>query len=448
MKPQILWLFQVFERHHYELYLVGGCVRDMILNRAIHDYDFTTNALPTEMISILDNEPCKVILTGEKHGTITVIYQDELMEITTYRNDGVYEQHRKPKQVTFSQNLLSDLQRRDFTMNAIAYHPNHGLIDPYHGQEDCSNRLIRCVGNATERFEEDALRMLRAIRFSFQLRFALEDQLINAIHTQKHLLSFISMERIQEEFNKMLMSDAKNCLSQLKALEVLPYIIPSYTLIYDLPQESKWHLYDVFTHTDVALNHTSGFSLEEKLAVVLHDIGKAECKTYDAHGAAHFYNHPVVSTDIARASLKRLKYPNQVINTVCTLITYHDYYVLPKPKVLRRFLAKLDMNFKMAYAILKVQYADDCAKNKELAQEKLDNIDACVTMLKEIEHEKPCRRCDLSVNGYDMLALGFQGKEIKAVLDYLYRIVIDDPSRNQKDMLMEMAVAFQSQQNK
>lgn len=444
MKPQVLWLFDLFEQHHYEIYLVGGCVRDRILNRPIHDYDFTSNATPQEMISLLENEPCKVILTGAKHGTITVIYQDEQMEITTYRSDGVYEQHRKPKQVCFSDDLLQDLKRRDFTMNAIAYHPRLGYIDPLDGIQDCKKHIIRCVGNAKERFKEDALRILRAIRFSFQLDFTLESNCLDAIRKQAHLLNYISKERIQEEFNKMLMSNTKNTLSRLRDTQVLPYIIPTYTMIDHITQESKWHIYDVFTHSDVALNHTIGYTLEEKLAIVFHDIGKAKCKTLDEFGVAHFYKHPVVSAEIAKTSLKDLKYANKIIQKVCTLISFHDYYVLPKPKILRRFLAKLDMDFSMAYAILNVQYADDCAKNKDMAQGLLQNIEKCVALLKEMEQDKPDRRCDMAVNGHDMLALGFQGKEIKNVLDYLYAWIIDEPSRNQKDVLIKQAMMFKN----
>ncbi len=444
MKSQVLWLFHLFEQHHFEIYLVGGCVRDQILKRPVHDYDFTSNATPQEMITLLENEPCKVILTGAKHGTVTVIYQEEQMEITTYRSDGVYEQHRKPKQVRFSDDLLSDLKRRDFTMNAIAYHPRFGYIDPFHGIQDCQKQRIRCVGNAKERFEEDALRILRAIRFSFQLGFTLESDCLDAIRKQAHLLSFISKERIKDEFNKMLMSDAKHTLSRLRDAQVLPYIIPTYSMIDHITQESKWHNYDVFTHTDIALNHSIDYTLEEKIAIVFHDIGKAKCKTFDEFGVAHFYKHPVVSAEIAKASLQHLKYSNKIIQKVCTLISYHDYHVLPKQKILRRFLAKLDMNFSMAYAILNVQYADDCAKSKEMAQALLNNIEKCVAVLKEMEHNKPSRRCDMAVNGHDMIALGFQGKEIKNVLDYLYAWIIDEPLRNQKDLLLKQAMIFKN----
>lgn len=437
---QVLWLFQQFSQQHFELYLVGGCVRDLLLGRSVHDYDFTTNATPQEMIDFLQNQPCTIIPTGLKHGTITILYEKEPMEVTTYRSDGDYEDHRRPKKVQFSNHLIDDLARRDFTINAIAYHPDTGIVDPYNGQNDLSNSLIRCVGNSEERFDEDALRILRALRFSFQLQFTLEDACANAIKQKAHTLLHISKERIREEFTKMLFSDRDDLLTTLRMYGVLPYIIEELTQIYDISQESKWHIYDVFTHSDQALNHTKGYSLEEKLAVVFHDIGKAHTKTIDEQGDAHFHGHPAISAALAKDALKKLTYPNKIIKQVLPLIEYHDYYVTPNKRTLRRFLSHIDMNYELAYAILHVQYADDCAKNMCVAQEKLENIEVCVAMLKQMEQEeKALHLKDLEVNGYDMMDIGYEGKEIKEILTYLYHMVLEEPTLNKKSQLLKLA---------
>lgn len=442
--PQpVIWLMDLFEQHHKEIFLVGGCVRDLLLSRPIHDYDLTSNATPYEMMELLKDMDCHVIPTGLKHGTLTILKDDMEMEITTYRHDGSYEGHRKPAQVAFTTSIEEDLARRDFTINAIAWHPKHGLIDPYGGQADLQKHIIRCVGDPNKRFFEDALRILRALRFSFTLAFTIEDTCQTAIKANAHYLEYISKERIKEEFDKMLLSDAPAILQTLKEMEVLPYIIPEMVQLYHIPQETKWHCYDVFTHTDIALHHTKGYSLSEKLAIVFHDFGKMDTKTIDMAGVAHFHGHPVHSCAYAKTILKRLTYPNKMIQDVCTLITYHDYYLQPKKRILRRFLGHIDMSYPTAYAILRVQYADDMAKNMEVVQEKLDILQEVISLLKEMEAEKDIlQRKDMAVNGRDMMALGYEGRAIKEVLDYLYQNILEDPTMNTKDELLEMARQF------
>lgn len=442
--PQpILWLLDVFEAHHKELFFVGGCVRDLLLERELHDYDFTTNATPDEMIKMFEGMDCSVIPTGIKHGTLTIRKDAMAVEITTYRKDGMYEQHRKPHQVTFTTAIEEDLSRRDFTINAIAWHPKHGLIDPFHGQEDLEKKIIRTVGDPQQRFTEDALRILRGLRFSFTLQFSIDEACQKAMKENAHLLSFISNERIRDEFNKMLMSDANNLLSTLKKMEVLPYIIAEFPKLYTLSQETKWHNYDVFTHTDIALNHTKGYTLSEKLAIVLHDFGKLDTKCIDASGVAHFYGHPSISCDYAKTILKRLTYPNRILREVVTLIEYHDYPIQANKRILRRFLGHIDMDYEIAYAILRVQYADDMAKNMEIVQEKITILEASNCLLKTMQEEESIlQRKDMAVNGNDMISLGYEGKGIKEVLQYLYQIVLDDPSKNEHAVLMKLAKDF------
>ena len=438
LPDQVEWLMNQIQMHGYACFLVGGCVRDHLLGRKIHDYDLTSNATPDQLIACFEHTSCKLIMSGLKHGTISVLYEDMMMEVTTYRKESGYERHRKPKQVSFCDDLMTDLSRRDFTINAIAYHPSIGLIDPFHGQSDLRNKVIRCVGKSEQRFEEDALRILRALRFSFQLAFRLDPACEQAIKDKAHLLSFLSKERIREEWNAMLKSDTPHLLQRLKEAQVLLYILPELRLIYDLPQESKWHIYDVFTHTDIALNHSTGFTLEEKLAIVLHDIGKAQTKTYDGHGNAHFYGHPKISAALAQQALAALRYPKAVIQTVTTLIRYHDYTLHPNRKAMRRFLAHVDMDMGMAQAILRVQIADDLAKHPQMAKEKRLRVQACQTLLQEMEEsEPPLRLQDLAINGHDLLALGYEGKRIGQALSYLYQKVLDDPTFNEREVLLQ-----------
>ncbi len=437
LTKQVLWLFDQFQSNGYELYLVGGCIRDMLLVRPIHDYDFSTNATPDEMIYFLRDTPCKIIETGKKHGTLTILYQNESMEVTTYRLEQTYVGHRRPDHVIFTKNLIHDLSRRDFTINAMAYHPRYGLVDPFGGQKDLKDAIIRCVGDSEQRMEEDALRILRALRFSFELHFALEAQCEQAIKKKASLLTYISKERIRDEWNRMLLSDAKQLLRKLRNNGVLPYIIPQITMIESLTQENPWHIYDVFTHTDVALDHSEGMSLSEKLAIVFHDFGKAQCKSFDENHNAHFFHHAQISAEIAAAALQEMKYSNKLINRVVTLITFHDYALKPRVKLLRRFLAKLDTNYELAQSILRVQYADDCAKVSTYAAEKLANNSACQRLLEDMEKEdQMLKRSDLAVNGYDLIALGYQGKQIGECLDRLYQFIVDDPSLNQKHELL------------
>lgn len=434
---QVLWLYDQFQANNYELYLVGGCVRDMLLARDIHDYDFATNATPEEMMRFLTLTTAKLIPTGLSHGTLTVLYQDEAMEVTTYRLETAYIDHRRPDHVIFTRDLISDLSRRDFTINAMAYHPQYGLVDPFGGQEDLNRKIIRCVGNSEQRLEEDALRILRALRFAFTLHFTLNSECEAALKKQAPLLTHISKERIRDEWNQMLLSDTKQLLRKCRDSGVLSYIIPQITMIESLTQENPWHFTDVFTHTDIALDHSANMSLQEKLAIVLHDIGKAKCKTIDEHQQAHFYGHAHISAKIAARALRELRYGNKLIDQVTTLIAFHDYPIQPTPKIMRRFLAKLNGDTDLAESVLKVQYADDCAKNPEYAAKKLDDHAAAMRLLQEMKkNDSIQKRSDLAINGKDLIALGYQGKQIGEWLNRLYQLIVDEPSLNTREALL------------
>lgn len=435
--PSLILKIQIILKEAgFEAYFVGGCVRDMLMQRQTHDYDITTNAQPKEIMQVFASLGYHVIPTGIQHGTVTVMVKQEPVEITTYRIEQDYQDHRHPSTVKFTRNLEEDLKRRDFTMNAIAYDPTDGLYDPFHGAQDIKLKRIRCVGDATKRFQEDALRILRAIRFSCVLDFTLDEACVKAIKQNHGLLRYVSKERIREEFNRLLMGEKRNTLQLLYDFQVLEEILPGYSTLYGHEQKTPWHVYDVFHHTDIALNHTKGYPLESKLAIIFHDWGKPACESFDDNGVAHYKKHAYVSEQIAYEQMKVLKYDNKTIETVCLLIRYHDYYVHEKRSTLRRFVFHFHNDFALAKQALDVQLADDMAKNRTKADEKIVIIKNCLKLLSIMEKEEDMLSIkDLMINGHDLIQLGFQGKAIGDALKIVYEWVLEDPSRNEKDIL-------------
>ena len=437
--PQsIQTILSILSSHNEEAFLVGGCVRDYFLNRNIHDFDIATSAKPEKTMAIFKEHGYSVIPTGLKHGTVTIHLDHQDVEVTTYRVESAYQDHRHPSKVVFTTTLKEDLNRRDFTMNAIAYHPTTGFFDPFHGQEDLNQQLIRCVGDASTRFNEDALRILRAIRFQCQLHFQLDQDCQKGIIQQAHLLTYVSKERIRDEFNKILLSNHLNTLQLLHDLQVLDYILPGYSMIYDYPQRTPWHCYDIFKHTDYALNHTENRPLILKLALVFHDLGKPSCETFDKNGIAHYKRHAIVSEQLALHYLKLLKYDNKTIHQVCLLIRYHDWYVHEKRSCMREYLALFEENYELAFLGLQMQLADDYAKNLEKVQDKIATIQTCIQILKQIQQEQDMvYRKDLAINGNDVKELQIYGKEIKHALDTAYAWVLENPTRNTKKTLLD-----------
>lgn len=438
---EILEIFTILHKHDAEVFLVGGCVRDMFMQRDIHDIDLTTSALPHDVMHYFQEAGYQVIPTGIKHGTITVMIHDQPYEITTYRTESEYQNHRSPADVSFSKNIVEDLQRRDFTINAIACGLHDDIIDPYQGEQDIQKQLIRCVGDPKERFQEDALRILRALRFCAVLDFTIEEDTWHAIQRYAHLLCYISKERIRVEFNKILLTNKKGTLQFLRDANVLCEILPGYDRIYDYPQHTPWHCYDIFKHTDIALDHTENDPLENKLAIIFHDVGKPDCETFDKDGIAHYKKHALLSERIAYDVMKQLTYDHQTIQRVCTLIHYHDYYVTLTRSVLRRFLSKFDHNIPFALQVLDVQLADDQAKNLSRAQAKIDIIYRAKKMILEMEEEQDlmCRK-DMQITGHEIKALGFQGKQIGLVLQVLYDEILKNPEMNTTVELSQYAV--------
>ncbi|SFC22197.1 CCA tRNA nucleotidyltransferase [Clostridium uliginosum] len=416
----------------YEAYIVGGCVRDSVLGKSPKDWDITTKAKPDEVIELFK----KVILTGIKHGTVTVMIGKEGYEVTTYRNDGEYEDNRHPKQVEFVSNLKEDLARRDFSINAMAYNEQDGLVDYFNGVEDLKSKIIKTVGEPKKRFCEDALRMLRAIRFSAQLDFDISNDTLLSIRTLKDNIKNISKERIREEFNKMLVSNTKS-IEVLKETGLLEYIIPYINKTYDFEQNNPYHIYNLYEHTLLSTKLIEN-KLYLKLTMLLHDLGKLKTKTSDENNISHFYGHAKESVLMAEKALKDLKYDNDTINKVTTLIKYHDSTLKTKLSV-KRMLNKIGED--LLRDLIKVQRADVLAQNPIYEKDRILNLVNVENKLNDIIEQSECVNLkDLEINGQDLINIGFnKGKEIGQILNYLLDLVIETPNLNNKEILLKIA---------
>ncbi|HZJ78609.1 MAG TPA: HD domain-containing protein [Clostridia bacterium] len=413
-------------------YIVGGCVRDSLLGLSPYDWDIATSATPEEMIRVFKNS--KVIETGIKHGTLTVIIDSSPLEITTLRIDGEYKDNRHPVDVSYTSDLSKDLSRRDFTINAMAYNRNEGLIDCFSGIDDLNRKLIRCVGEPDRRFNEDALRILRGLRFSSTLGFEIEEKTGQSILMNKDLLKNISVERIQKELIKLLCG--KNVEEVLLNYNnVIFTIIKELEPLYKLKQENKYHNLNVWEHTVRSVSSIPPVA-ELRMAMLLHDIGKAPCTTTDKNGVSHFYGHPKVSVDISDKVLHSLRFPKKFIENVLTLIEYHDARIYENPKQFKRLLGRLgDKRFRQ---LLLVMRADITAQSPELI-ERLKLVDAAEKRLDEIINSKSCLNLsDLAVNGNDIVNVGVsQGKKVGKVLEYLLNEVLESKVDNDKEKLLE-----------
>ena len=432
MPEDVKFIINTLMNNGYESNIVGGCVRDSIMQRNPKDWDITTKANPEEVMKLFD----KVVLTGLKHGTVTVMINKEGYEVTTYRADGEYEDNRHPKEVKFVSSLKEDLARRDFTINAMAYNEKDGLIDYFGGMEDLSNEIIKTVGEPKKRFNEDALRMLRAIRFSAQLNFKIDENVLNAIKELKDNIKNISKERIREELNKILLSNPKK-IDILRKCEILEYIIPGISKIYNFNQNNDYHNFDLYNHTLVATDAIES-RIHLRLAMMLHDFGKIETKITDENGISHYYAHAKESVKIATKILKDLKYDNETINKVLTLIQYHDCTLKSKLSV-KRMLNKIEEE--LFRDLIKVQRADILSQNPVYAEERLLNLVSIESKLDLILSQNECFNLkDLRINGGDLIDIGFKkGKEIGETLKYLLELVIQNPKLNEKEELIKLA---------
>lgn len=423
-------------RHNgYSGYVVGGCVRDSLRGLTPHDWDLTTSAPPEEIERIFAEY--QTVSVGKKYGTVAVIVEGELYEITTYRIDGEYTDSRHPDEVQFSDRLSDDLARRDFTVNAMAYNDEDGLVDLYGGQQDLTNGVIRCVGDPTLRFSEDALRILRALRFAATLGFTIEPATSDAILRQRKLLSDIAGERIREELLKLLCGENTDFVLR-RYRTVIAVFIPELKGTFDFEQNSKHHNRDVYRHTVAAVRNIEPLPLL-RVTMLFHDIGKPLAQTTDKFGVSHYKNHPKIGAAMTREILRRLCMSSAFIDEVCTLIRWHDERFQPDTVMLKGYLKRLGVE--VMQALMLIQHADILAQSKYMREEKLTTLAAVGDELNRIIASGECYSLrQLAVNGSDLLHIGVRsGVQIGKTLDLLLDKVIAGELPNEKEALLAYA---------
>lgn len=435
LPSQVQYALQKLNNAGFEAYLVGGGVRDALMGFAPKDFDITTSALPEQTEQVFAQH--HLIETGLKHGTVTILIDGMPLEITTFRIDGSYSDFRHPDKVTFTVSLKDDLSRRDFTVNALAYHPLTGITDLFGGQADIKGEIIRCVGMPAERFREDALRILRALRFSSVLGFAIDGQTSAAIHTEKDLLKNVSAERIYSEFVKLLCGkNARKILEDY--IDVIGVFIPQTLAMQDCPQNCVYHCFDVLRHTAAAVEAAPAEPVM-RLAAFFHDIGKPACRTTDEAGNDHFYGHCTVSAEITEQVLKELRADTKTVQTVAQLVMHHDTPIRETEKSVKRALNKLTAEG--FYMMLDLKRADTLA-HASACHERLSVLDNLKAIADEVIRKQDCFSLrQLAVNGDDLIAFGLTpGKKIGAVLQRLLDAVVDGEVENEKEALLRFYV--------
>lgn len=429
---KVVLIIKNLQRHGYDAYAVGGCVRDSILNRKPEDWDITTSAKPEQVKRIFR----RTVDTGIEHGTVTVLIGKDGFEVTTYRVDGLYEDGRHPKEVTFTSRLEEDLKRRDFTINAMAYNDDERLVDAFGGMRDLNYHLIRCVGDPKERFSEDALRILRAVRFSAQLAFPIEPETAEAIKSLAPNLEKISAERIQAELVKLLVSDHPERIQDACELGITKVVLPEWDDMVGVKQNTPHHKYDVAAHTVHALQNVKNDKVL-RLTMMFHDMGKPVMKTTDENGRDHFKGHAIASEQIAKTVMKRLKFDNDTIRKVTKLVAYHDYRMEPTGANVRRAMHEIGVELFPYY--LAVRLADTKAQSSYERRGKLENIIQIRELYRNALRNKECVTLkDLAVTGTDLINLGIApGKKLGTLLNELLDMVIEDPAWNQKGKLCD-----------
>lgn len=432
-------IIDTLQSNGFEAYLVGGCVRDSILKRPVHDWDITTSATPDEMKKVFADT--KIIETGIKHGTLTILSVDGFYECTTYRIDGAYSDGRRPDIVHFTKSLTEDLKRRDFTINAMAYNDKEGLIDLFGGRLDLMDHVIRCVGNPEDRFKEDALRIMRALRFAAQLEFDLEMKTKIAAFQMSNTLTKVSAERINSEFCKIL-TQTMGCQIIDYYREIIAVFIPEIKDMFDFEQNNPYHMFNVWDHTIEALVRAVLFmdqnNLTLALATLFHDIGKPHSYQDDPNGIRHFYGHAAKSAETTDSIMRRMRFNNNIREQVVTLVKYHDADIKPEAKYVKRWLNKLDSEH-LLRCLFMLKYSDISGQVVKNRAERLREVSELFTVLDDVINQQACFSLkDLAVNGNDLIAAGMKpGKEIGAILNQMLELVLNDECANDKDALFK-----------
>lgn len=458
---KVRYILDQLKRKQYEGYAVGGCVRDSILGRVPGDWDITTSAKPDEVKKIFR----KTVDTGIAHGTVTVIIGGEGFEVTTYRVDGTYEDHRHPDKVEFTPNLEEDLKRRDFTINAMAYSPDQGIVDLFDGMGDIRRKCIKCVGNPVERFSEDALRMLRGVRFAGQLGFDIEEDTLRAIGELSPTIENVSAERIRVELTKLLLSKEPEKLILAQKTGLCDVFLPEFSEMLQTEQNNPNHCYDVGTHSLYAVRHIQQIYnrmmdmeqndkflspygkeySEEKVntilvfSALLHDVGKPDCYTEDQEGIGHFYGHDARGSEMAHAILRRLKFDNDTVNMVTRIIRFHERRYEGSRKALRKLVSKAGADI-MPYLFM-VQEADILSQSDYGREAKLQRLEEARGMYRDIMRAGEAVSIkELAVTGRDIISLGIEpGPEVGKILNDLLEIVIEEPQKNNSNLLLTEA---------
>lgn len=438
LPPQVQTALKKLNKAGFEAYVVGGGVRDALMGQPPKDYDITTSALPEQTKAVFADD--RLIETGLKHGTVTVLSDGMPLEITTFRTDGAYTDFRHPDSVAFSRRLEDDLARRDFTVNALAYHPDCGIVDCFGGTDDLKNGILRCVGSPVSRFREDALRIFRALRFASVLGFAIEENTAAAIHSEKNLLSYVSAERICSEFFALLCGKAVRPVLEGYA-DVLGVILPQVKAMDGCLQNCRWHCYDVLRHTARAVEVIRPEPIL-RLSAFFHDIGKPLCRTTDEDGTDHFFGHAARSAEITEQCLIALRADTKTVQTVTELVRNHDMPVeMPveeAEKSVKRVLNRLSAE--RFFQLLELKRADTLA-HAPCCHGRLTSIDRAERLANAVLQKQECFSVrQLAVNGNDLLRMGIpQGKMIGAILQVLLEAVLDGTAENEPQALLRCA---------
>ena len=431
LPKKVLFIINNLQLAGYDAFAVGGCVRDSILARKPQDWDITTSAKPEAIKEIFR----RTVDTGIEHGTVTVMIGKDSYEVTTYRIDGAYEDSRHPKEVRFTNCLEEDLRRRDFTINAMAYNDDVRLVDVFGGMQDLNHHLIRCVGDPRERFSEDALRILRAVRFSAQLDFPIEPDTAKAVKELAPNLKNISAERIQTELVKLLVSDHPEKILDAYELGITKVILPEFDAMMETTQETLHHCYNVGEHTIHALMNIPADKVL-RLTMLFHDTGKPARKTVDPDGTAHFKGHAYVSEELTKSIMHRLKFDNDTLRKVSKLVLYHDDRMPATMKHVRRAMNRISAELFPYY--MKVRMADTLAQSDYQRDKKLENLAGIEKCYQEILEKKQCVSLkELKINGQDLIAAGIEkGPKIGQTLQTLLQEVIEEPEKNTREYLL------------
>lgn len=429
---EVCAVLQTLERAGHEAYIVGGCVRDILMGKPPHDWDVTTSALPEETMALFDHF---AIPTGLRHGTVTVRSGETACEVTTFRTDGDYPDHRHPAAVTFTRSLLEDLQRRDLTVNAMAMDVHGTLHDPFGGQADIRRRVLRCVGEPERRFQEDALRILRTLRFSATLGFAIEADTHRSLRERRDDLRYVAAERVREELTKLLCG-AEVLRVLLEDPQVLGVVLPEILPCVGFDQHNRHHCYDVWGHTAHAVAAAPPDPVL-RWAMLLHDLGKPSCFTLDEQGVGHFHGHHRPSAEMAETVCRRLRFDRAAAQQICMLVRYHDRPIPLTERAIRRAMNQLGVEG--LRQLCAVKRADNLAQHPDYRGRQRE-INEGEAIMDELLRKDACFSLkQLAVNGRDMAALGLEGPAIGQMLQTLLEAVMDGAADNDRDALLALA---------